>query len=107
MRYRSGLWRERLGLGGSLYTTQRLYGRERKPGSGLLKPEQEGFAVLGEAFADLRVTARIMAHLFRHTIDFKPSEGMLRGLWVRARAPLSTKRVRTPSTLRTTVSLLN
>jgi hypothetical protein len=67
--YRSGLWRERVGIGATLYTTQRLYGPDRKPGSGLLKPVQQSFTVLGEAFVDLRATRQANVRLFRQTFD--------------------------------------
>jgi hypothetical protein len=67
--YRSGLWKERFGVGATLYTTQRLYGPDHKPGSGLLKPVQQGFTVLGEAFIDVHLTEQLQARLFRQTFD--------------------------------------
>lgn len=53
--YRSGWWRERIGIGATLFGSLRLYGPEDKDGTLLLKPGQESFGVLGEAF----VTARL------------------------------------------------
>jgi len=67
--YRSGLWRERLSIGATVYTTQKLYGPDHKPGSGLLKPVQQGFTVLGEAYVDAKLTEQMQLRLFRYTFD--------------------------------------
>ena len=67
--YRSGLWRERIGVGATLYTTQRIYGPDHKPETGLLKPLQEGFTVLGEAYVDVHLSQQAQLRLFRHTFD--------------------------------------
>jgi hypothetical protein len=67
--YRSGLWRDRIALGSTVYTTQKLDGPDNKPGSALLKPVQQGFTVLGEAFADLRLTERTHLRLYRQSLD--------------------------------------
>ncbi len=48
--YRSGLWRDRVGLGATFYTSQPLYAPTEKPGSGLLAPVQDGYSVLGESY---------------------------------------------------------
>ena len=48
--YRSGLWRDRVGLGATFYTSQPLDAPADKPGSGLLAPVQRGYSVLGESY---------------------------------------------------------
>lgn len=67
--YRSGLWRDRIGLGATAYTTQPLYAPKNKPGTGLLANGREGFTVLGEAFVDLHLTEQLQARLYRQTLD--------------------------------------
>lgn len=52
--YHTGHWRDVLGFGGTVYTSQKLWGPDSKAGSGLLKPEQQSFTVLGEAYAELK-----------------------------------------------------
>ena len=47
LEYRSGLWRDRIGIGATLYTSQPLYAPDQKPGSDLLAPVQDGYTVLG------------------------------------------------------------
>jgi hypothetical protein len=65
---RSGEWEEFFSVGATLYTTQRLYGPDRKAGTGLLSPGQHGFSVLGEAWAKLRVRDH-QAVLYRQSLD--------------------------------------
>jgi hypothetical protein len=69
LEYRSGRWRDRLSVGATLYTSQKLYGPDDKPGSGLLKPIQQGFTVLGEAYLDVRVTEDTHLRLFRQSMN--------------------------------------
>lgn len=59
--YRSGLWRDRLAVGLTAYTTQKLHGPRDAGGLGLLRPTQTGFGVLGQAYAriDLRPIAEL------------------------------------------------
>lgn len=64
---RSGWWRDRLRLGAVGYTSQRLYGPEDKGGTGLLKPDQDGLSVLGQAYAEIRIAQDLHATLFRQT----------------------------------------
>jgi len=52
--YHTGHWRDRLGFGATVYTSQKIWGPDSKAGSGLLKPTQESFTVLGEAYAELK-----------------------------------------------------
>ncbi len=67
--YTSGWWRERLSFGGTAYTSQKLYGPEDKDGTLLLKPGQESFSVLGEAFVRLRLGEQTKMTLYRQTLD--------------------------------------
>ena len=55
-------------LGGTLYTSQRLYGKTRRGGTGLLKPVQEGFTVVGQAWARLTVADHSLS-AYRQTLD--------------------------------------
>jgi hypothetical protein len=64
---RSGWWRDRLRLGAVDYTSQRLYGPEEKDGTGLLKPVQDGFSVLGQAYAEARIVDGLRTILYRQT----------------------------------------
>jgi len=52
----SGWWRERLRVSAALYTSQRLYGPRDQGGTLLLKPVQNSFTVLGQAYVELRLT---------------------------------------------------
>lgn len=51
--YHSGHWRELLGFGATVYTSQKLWGPDSKAGTSLLKPIQQSFTVLGEVYAEL------------------------------------------------------
>ena len=51
--YHTGKWNNMLGFGGTVYTSQKLWGPDSKDGTGLLKPGQQSFTVLGEAYAEL------------------------------------------------------
>jgi len=63
--FRSGAWRDRLSINSTVFTTQRAYGPDDKDGTGLLGPGQEGFSVLGEANAEIRITDGLSAKLYR------------------------------------------
>jgi hypothetical protein len=49
LEYRSGWWRDRLQVGATLFTSQKLYGPSDKDGTLLFKPGPESFTVIGEA----------------------------------------------------------
>ena len=49
--YKSGWLLDRLQLGTTFYWSERLYGPEDKDGTLLLKPQQHGYTVLGQAYA--------------------------------------------------------
>jgi hypothetical protein len=68
LRYHTGHWRDRLGFGATVYTSQKIWGPDSKAGSGLLKPTQESFTVLGEAYAELKFdSVEVLA--FRREMD--------------------------------------
>ena len=54
LQYRSGWLGDALQLGATLYTSQPLYAPDDTGGTGLLASGQEGYTVLGEAYAALR-----------------------------------------------------
>jgi hypothetical protein len=50
---KTGYFRERFAFGATAFTSQRLMGDEDKDGTLLLAPGQEGYTVLGEAYAEV------------------------------------------------------
>ena len=69
LEYQSGQWQDRLQAGLTLYTSQKLYGPRDNDGTLLLKPDQHGFEVLGEAYLDIRATDDDYVKLFRQSIN--------------------------------------
>ena len=67
--YESGWWKDRLKIGAAVYTSQKLYGPQDKDGTLLLKPGQESFTVLGQAYLEGRIAEGINLHLFRQTLN--------------------------------------
>jgi len=63
--YESGLIKDIFSIGTELFTSQKLYGPEDKDGTLLLKPGQEGFTVLGRAYAKLNYQDIISASFYR------------------------------------------
>src|SRR5262245_45775560 len=53
--YVSGRFRDRLQIGAELFTSQPLYAPEDADGTLLLRPGQEGYTVLGQLYAKLRL----------------------------------------------------
>jgi hypothetical protein len=64
----SGWWRETLQLGIGGYITQPLATGADPGGTGLLRPDGDGFAVLGQAWAKLRMEP-VTATLFRQEME--------------------------------------
>jgi len=54
MGFKTGYFMDHVAFGITGYTSQRLLGDKTKDGTLLLKPGQEGYTVLGEAYADIR-----------------------------------------------------
>jgi len=67
--YRSGYLADRIRIGAVGYTSQRLYGPEQDDGTSLLKPGQEGYTVLGQAYAEVKLTDRIFGAIGRKEYD--------------------------------------
>ena len=67
--YRTGNYKDRLQLGASLYTSQKLYGPQDKDGTLLLKKGQKSFTVLGEAYARLRLKGTLEFSGYRQTLN--------------------------------------
>ena len=65
--YRSGQLFDRLSLGASYYTTQKIVGPKNESGTLLLEPEQKGFGVLGQANVSLQITDDIEFKGYRQT----------------------------------------
>src|SRR3979411_816337 len=53
--FRTGYFLDHIAFGATGYTSQPLYAPDDKDGTLLLKPGQEGYTVLGEAYADIRI----------------------------------------------------
>ena len=69
LKYNSGWWHDFLQVGASIYTSQKIVGSENKDGTLLLKPDQHGFAVLGEAYLLGRLPLDIELKVFRQTLN--------------------------------------
>jgi len=67
--YESGWWKDRIKIGATGYTSQKLYGPDDRDGTLLLAPGQEGIAVLGQAYLIGRVVDDVKFRLFRQTFD--------------------------------------
>ncbi|MGB5749050.1 MAG: OprD family outer membrane porin [Desulfobacterales bacterium] len=67
--YESGWWKNLLKVGGVGYTSQKLYGPEDRDGTLLLKPGQEGFSILGQAYLRARVAEGVNLRLYRQSLE--------------------------------------
>jgi hypothetical protein len=67
--YRSGWLKDTFAIGAALYTSQKLYGRKDRDGTGLLRPGQEGYTVAGQAYAEFRYRERHTLKLYRQMVD--------------------------------------
>ncbi|HET9325486.1 MAG TPA: OprD family outer membrane porin [Candidatus Eisenbacteria bacterium] len=67
--YRSGWLSNAFAAGATLYGSAPLYAPEDKDGTFLLKPGQEGYLVLGEAYAALRYRDDAVFKLYRQQVD--------------------------------------
>ncbi len=67
--YRSGSWRNLLKVGLTGYTSQKAHGPRDKGGTGLLKPVQTGFGVLGEAYVDVDTGLGAKIFLYRRGLN--------------------------------------
>jgi hypothetical protein len=66
---KTGYFLERFSLGATGYTSQRIDGDPGRDGTGMLKPGQAGYSVLGEAYADVVVARGLHLYAGRREID--------------------------------------
>jgi hypothetical protein len=66
--YRSGWLLDTLGIGATFYGSAPLYAPDDRDGTTLLKPGQEGYYVLGEAFVALRYKEYALAKGYRQEV---------------------------------------
>ncbi len=67
--YRSGWLKDTFAMGAALYTSQRLYGRKDRDGTGLLQPGQKSYTVAGQAFVEFRYRESHRLKLYRQVVD--------------------------------------
>jgi hypothetical protein len=66
--YRSGWLLDTFGIGATFYGSAPLYAPDDRDGTTLLKPGQEGYYVLGEAYAALRYKEYVLAKGYRQEV---------------------------------------
>jgi hypothetical protein len=64
--YKSGWLLDRLQLGTTFYWSENLYGPKDKDGTLLLKPQQHGYSVLGQAYARVKLFEDHILNLYRY-----------------------------------------
>jgi hypothetical protein len=67
--YRTGIYKDRLQLGTTLFTSQKLYGPNNRDGTLLLKKGQKSFSVLGEAYARIRLKGTMEFSGYRQKLN--------------------------------------
>jgi hypothetical protein len=67
-RVRTGWLADHLRIAGTLFTSQKLIGKQDRDGTLLLRPEQRSYTVLGEAYAMIRYRDHMIT-LYRHEMD--------------------------------------
>lgn len=65
----SGRWADRLAVGATLHTAQKLYGPRDRDGLRMLRPRQTGITTLGEAWLDWRIDEQTSLRLYRQSLD--------------------------------------
>lgn len=77
---RTGYWRDFLAFGGTLYASLPLYGPNNHDGTLSLKPGQDGYGVLGEAYARFKLSDQTLT-LYRQRIGDNPQKAQgVRGI---------------------------
>jgi hypothetical protein len=72
----TGYWRDFLQFGGAVYGDVSVYGPKDHDGGGLLKPGQEGFAVIAEAYTKLKFSDRVLTLGRQRIGENPPLEGV-------------------------------
>jgi hypothetical protein len=66
---KTGYFLDHVAFGVTGYTSQHLYGDDDRDGTSLLAPGQEGYTVLGEAYADVRILDKLNLYVGRKEYD--------------------------------------
>jgi len=64
--YRSGWFLDHFSVGSTLYTSQPIYAPEDRDGTGLLKPGQQGYTVVGQIFGRVKFLEDNFINLYRY-----------------------------------------
>jgi hypothetical protein len=67
--FKTGYFRDRFALGGTVYTSQKLYGPEDKDGTLLLANGQESYTMLGELYGEILVSDDVKVTLGARAFD--------------------------------------
>src|SRR3954469_11250191 len=67
--FKTGYFLNHAAFGATVYTSQPLYAPDDKDGTTLLKPGQEGYTVLGEAYAEIRIVDNLTLNIGRKGYD--------------------------------------
>ena len=67
--YESGKLLDLISIGAEVFTSQKIYGPEDKDGSLLLAPGQEGFTVIGRAYAELNYKDKFFSRVYRQYLN--------------------------------------
>lgn len=67
--FKTGYFLDHIAFAATGYTSQHLYGDDDKDGALLLEPGQEGYTVLGEAYADIRFIDDLNLYVGRKEFD--------------------------------------
>ena len=69
LEYQSGLLADRISIGASYYTSQKIVGPANEGGTLLLAPVQTGFGVLGQAYVNIKITDDIDFRAYRQSYN--------------------------------------
>jgi hypothetical protein len=69
----TGYWRDFLSFGGTIYGALRMYGPNDRDGAGLLRPGQDGYAVIGQAYGKLKWSEQTLT-FYRQAIGSNPQK---------------------------------
>ncbi len=64
--YQSGWFLDHFGVGGVLYTSQRLYGPDDRDGTLLLKPGQHGYTQVGQLYGRVKLIEDNFVNIYRY-----------------------------------------
>lgn len=67
--FKTGYFRNRMAFGATGYTSQPLYAPEGKGGTGVLTPDQHGYAVVGEAYAQFSLAENVNIDIGRKILN--------------------------------------